>query len=125
MAPRIEFWGDSEMCMSEGERAMWDAVEEEEESQGTIEQMAADRLDHIDAPKGYWNSTAGPIAIERMTDSHLRNALRWLDKYGIDGTPKGLELLAEQERRAHAKKVVKKAKKAWPPPSGSLKRHSL
>jgi hypothetical protein len=100
--------------MSEGDHMAMDAYDEEiEYDPAAIEQQAAfERLDHIDAPAGVWNSTSGPIPMKLMTDAHLKNALRWLDRYNLLGTDKAAEIRDEQERRVRRARSARKARKA-------------
>lgn len=107
--------------MSEGERMAMDAYEEElEYDPAAVEERAAfERLDHIEAPVGVWNSTSGPIPMKEMTDAHLKNALRWLDRYDLLGTDKAAEIRDEQERRVRRARSARKARKkdgGKPPP---------
>jgi hypothetical protein len=56
--------------------------------------------EHLNADPGYWETkTHDIIAISAMTDSHVKNALRWMRARSFDGHPKYVELLAEQKRR--------------------------
>jgi hypothetical protein len=100
--------------MSEGERMALDAMDSEFEEPEGLDPMdewdeearAAGRLEHIEVPVGVWNATAGPIKIVAMCDEHLKNAIAWLERYGLHDTAKAAELCAEQEcRRAMDRSV--------------------
>jgi hypothetical protein len=105
--------------MSEGERMCIDGMDAHDaEDPDYREQVALERLDHIEAPVGVWNATAGPIPMTEMTDSHLKNAMRWLSRYGLLSTEKADEIRNEQESRAKRARKAKKARAASPSRSG-------
>jgi len=80
--------------MSEGEYALLAAYDDDEDK------VTENYPEHLDAEIGFWETKdSDVIAITAMTDTHLRNALRWMRARALDGHPKYNELLDEQKRR--------------------------
>jgi hypothetical protein len=83
--------------MSEGDRMAMEAMDAEDEG-------LFDSLERWEGTPGEWetgpNNGSQLIAIVKMTDTHLANAIAWCEKNNKDSTRKYGELLAEQRRRA-------------------------
>ena len=84
--------------ISEGERAMLDADpfeqkhDEDESSHGWPS--------HLNTPEGSWQTREETVvAIADMTDTHLRNAIRWMKIQTLHDHPKFDELRTEATRR--------------------------
>ena len=86
--------------MSEGERMAMEAMDAE----GDEDFALFESEERWEGTPGEWetgpNNGSQLIAITKMTDTHLANAVAWCEKNNKDGTRKYGELLAEQKRRA-------------------------